>query len=792
MLWASGDWADAARGRLDTEVDCLSRRSRVLSAIDHPKGLEDCTQSAPVLLDVLDEATLAHSVTPASVMLNIYDLNERFVVANEVLAFSSDALPSVGGAFHVGVETYGSEWSYGRKGVSSEPPRAASGHVYRCSVLLGKTHLSKMEFAALLHSMCLQWRAADYGLIGHNCCSFARELCERLNVGPMPHWVDRFARMLHGGQEAGKALVHGATMALEAFTSQIAGGVALALPGSNQSISVTGRSVALSNMDVFCEDADDAVSSPRRVLVGAQASLVAGSGFGSLSPRRTARREPVQEQKRPNAPMARRLRMQHAAARAPSPAAALNTSQSSSNSSSHHSRPGTASSLVSTRAPSSSLSFSSPYTARARRPSDGHECGWSGDGSLARRGVSPCRWISPPVSRSVSPAVGRTFVNLLSDASVRSASVQSVVGGGGNMFMQARTSPIRSAVRPAPPAVASSSSMRSLHSLSPGAASMGSRAARSLSPRHPAAGMPGELIWLPAKSTTPAPASSNTWAFSRDSRGREAETTPPRSRPLSVHVPPGQVNSAPAEAGSSLRSATPVGLQQPAASRGPSPQPPASSSSWPFAATAGSSAASRTCTPANAPASRVRSNARCRTLPAAAFSGTMSPAFGPSPARLPVNVPAAGDCGQTPVTTPGTGRRLTVSCATPTSARAAGMMPFGVAATTGTPTSATPALPAYGRTSSTPSLHGGMALTASSAVGKQTSITEVTSAWTSLARAPPPPRTYTASGFGERKGSAILSFQPPRATTWTTVQPQAVPAPGRQFAGVQRTTKMSF
>jgi len=42
---------------------------------------------------------------------------------------------TIGGAFHSGVEVFGNEWSYGKRGVTCQPPRTAEDHVYRCSNL---------------------------------------------------------------------------------------------------------------------------------------------------------------------------------------------------------------------------------------------------------------------------------------------------------------------------------------------------------------------------------------------------------------------------------------------------------------------------------------------------------------------------------------------------------------------------------------------------------------------------------------------------------------------------------
>lgn len=136
---------------------------------------------APIEINVLSKQ---------SVLLHVYDVRKEIQVANRCLA------PSVGGAFHVGVECFGMEWSYGVCGVCADPARTATGHAYHCSIYLGRTRLDAAAFSIAVLNMCEGWRGAEYQIIGHNCCNFADSFCARLRVFSIPAWVSRLPRLL--------------------------------------------------------------------------------------------------------------------------------------------------------------------------------------------------------------------------------------------------------------------------------------------------------------------------------------------------------------------------------------------------------------------------------------------------------------------------------------------------------------------------------------------------------------------------------------------------------------------
>jgi len=191
------------------EVDVLTSASweQVLGHVRNGKGLDPYAVPAKqVLLDVRRQEIEPTQLSPSAVLLHVYDVEEDLRAMNHFLVFSMEDV-ALGGAFHVGIEVFGSEWSYGSLGVQVDPPRSIDGHVYRCSILLGETELTEEQVATELVELCQLWRGKDYDMLDSNCCSFATRFCISLGVSPMPPWVDRFARMLRQGRTAGRGVL---------------------------------------------------------------------------------------------------------------------------------------------------------------------------------------------------------------------------------------------------------------------------------------------------------------------------------------------------------------------------------------------------------------------------------------------------------------------------------------------------------------------------------------------------------------------------------------------------------
>ena len=141
--------------------------------------------------------------TSVPITLHVYDLAHSRALSG----FNSRAL----GAFHVAVEVYGYEWSYGwndegETGVFACEPKLCEMHTYRESLSMGTTTLSRDQVNSLLDKLEPAWLGDDYDMTARNCCHFSNEFCVQLGVGEIPRWLYRLA-------DAGAAVEEG----LESF-----------------------------------------------------------------------------------------------------------------------------------------------------------------------------------------------------------------------------------------------------------------------------------------------------------------------------------------------------------------------------------------------------------------------------------------------------------------------------------------------------------------------------------------------------------------------------------------------
>jgi hypothetical protein len=84
---------------------------------------------------------------------------------------------------HLGIEVFDREFSFGEAGVVSTRPGLYDAPKHRRRMIVGHTQLQKREFFNLLSQLKKEWPGPSYRLVGHNCQTFAAELCEQLGLG---------------------------------------------------------------------------------------------------------------------------------------------------------------------------------------------------------------------------------------------------------------------------------------------------------------------------------------------------------------------------------------------------------------------------------------------------------------------------------------------------------------------------------------------------------------------------------------------------------------------------------
>lgn len=148
-------------------------------------------------VDQPEEQTRASAFTTApvaAIAAHVYDLRG--------VESSNDATLELGmGVFHVGVEVFGVEWSFGCvvggdliTGIYPVRPKRCPIGRYRESIYLGeaRAHDARRVWS-LIESFTETWIGKEYHPLHKNCVHFCEELSARLGVDAIPAWVGRLA-----------------------------------------------------------------------------------------------------------------------------------------------------------------------------------------------------------------------------------------------------------------------------------------------------------------------------------------------------------------------------------------------------------------------------------------------------------------------------------------------------------------------------------------------------------------------------------------------------------------------
>uniref|UniRef100_A0ACD5Z3K7 Uncharacterized protein n=1 Tax=Avena sativa TaxID=4498 RepID=A0ACD5Z3K7_AVESA len=128
--------------------------------------------------------------TGTPVLLNVYDLTP----VNDYLYWLGF------GVFHSGIEVHGMEYGFGAhdyssSGVFEVESKCCPGFVYRKTVWLGTTDMSREEFRLFIETLAGKYHGNTYHLISKNCNHFTDDVCKNLTGKPIPGWVNRLARV---------------------------------------------------------------------------------------------------------------------------------------------------------------------------------------------------------------------------------------------------------------------------------------------------------------------------------------------------------------------------------------------------------------------------------------------------------------------------------------------------------------------------------------------------------------------------------------------------------------------
>ncbi|KAH9618497.1 hypothetical protein KSS87_004557 [Heliosperma pusillum] len=109
------------------------------------------------------------------------------------------------GIFHSGIQVHGTEYAFGAhkyssSGVFEVEPKSCHGFIFKKSILLGTTEMSRSEVRSLVENLASSYHGDTYNLINKNCNHFTDDVCTRLSGKSIPGWVNRLARLEEGSE----------------------------------------------------------------------------------------------------------------------------------------------------------------------------------------------------------------------------------------------------------------------------------------------------------------------------------------------------------------------------------------------------------------------------------------------------------------------------------------------------------------------------------------------------------------------------------------------------------------
>jgi len=188
------------------------------------------------------------------VALSVYELHGASMLN------TMTELVGLGGAYHLGVEVYWLEWSYGSceqgSGVHVVHVGASRQGLFKERVPLGRTTRTPQEVVTILGELRREWLGRDYNLLRRNCAHFCAELIGRLGVQRLPTWAQSLA---HTGSSLTQCLGLMAGLPEETVTNTEEEAVAAVRASSSASSSSSCTSAKSSSSEILHKETCDIV-----------------------------------------------------------------------------------------------------------------------------------------------------------------------------------------------------------------------------------------------------------------------------------------------------------------------------------------------------------------------------------------------------------------------------------------------------------------------------------------------------------------------------------------------------
>tara|TARA_B100001093_G_scaffold428333_1_gene423109 strand:+ start:389 stop:892 length:504 start_codon:yes stop_codon:yes gene_type:complete len=121
------------------------------------------------------------------IYLNIYDLYpiNRFI------------RPLGLGFYHIGIEIYGTEYSFNKEGIFSIPPKTISKYPLRETIFLGDTNKNFHDIYSLILNLKREYTIENYNPFNNNCNHFCNAFIQHLSVSKIPEHISRLNNLFY-------------------------------------------------------------------------------------------------------------------------------------------------------------------------------------------------------------------------------------------------------------------------------------------------------------------------------------------------------------------------------------------------------------------------------------------------------------------------------------------------------------------------------------------------------------------------------------------------------------------